>query len=114
MFIHNYAKYDPSGRKRKSEKPKGEVYAKYTPPPFRELTPENSTKRLSYADQRRQELAQYPSRDDFIGRSHGTGDKVETKKYTGDYVIGIATMHKSNAVPVTNPKYATEISEMAK
>ena len=111
MFIHNYAKYDQHGRKRKSKKPKGEVYAKYTPPPFRELTPENSTKRLSYAEQRRQELARYPSRDDFSIRG---GTKTDSQKYTGDFVIGIATMHKSNAVPVTNPKYATEISEMAK
>lgn len=114
MFIHNYAKYDPSGRKRKSKKPKGEIYAKYQPPAFRPIESTKSKGVLSYAEQRRQELAQYPSRDDFVGRSHGTGDKVETKKYTGDYVIGIATMHKSNAVPVTNPKYATEISEMAK
>ena len=38
----------------------------------------------------------------------------KTKEYTGDFVIGIATMHKSNAVPVTNPKYAKQISEMAK
>ena len=26
--------------------------------------------------------------------------KKETKQYTGDYIIGIATMHKSNMVPV--------------
>lgn len=26
--------------------------------------------------------------------------KKETVHYTGDYLIGIATMHKSNAVPV--------------
>ena len=103
--------HDFSGRKHKPKKPKGEVYAKYTPPPFRELTSENSTKRLSYAEQRRQELAKYPSRDDFSVRG---GTKTEPKKYTGDFVIGIATLHKSNAVPVTNPKYATEISEMAK
>jgi hypothetical protein len=40
------------------------------------------------------------------------GDSKESPRYTGDYVIGIATLHKSNAVPVTNKKYATEISEM--
>ena len=114
MFIHNYANYDPSGRKRKPKKPRGEVYGKYTPPAFRSNEATNSTKRLSYADSRLAEFNQYPSRSDFTGYSHGNGDKQETKKYTGDFVIGIATMHKSNAVPVTNPKYATEISEMAK
>ena len=106
--------HDYSGRKRKAKKPKGEVYAKYQPPPFRPIETKKSTSVLSYAEQRRQELERYPSRDDFTGCSHGVGNKPETKTYTGDFVIGIATMHKSNAVPVTNPKYATEISEMAK
>ena len=112
MFIHSYAKYDSSGRKRKSKKPKGEVYAKYTPPAFRDLASTNTTKRLSYAESRLAESKQYPSRSDFAGSKGGT--KVEPQRYTGDYVIGIATMHKSNAVPVTNPKHATEISEMSK
>ena len=39
------------------------------------------------------------------------GAKKESQQYTGDYIIGIATMHKSNLVPVSrgdNPKdYAT-------
>ena len=104
--------HDFSGRKRKPKKPKGEVYAKYTPPAFREYSPKDSKVSISYAEQRLAESKQYPSRSDFAGRSHGNGDKQETKKYTGDYIIGIATLHKSNAVPVTNAKYAKEISEM--
>jgi len=40
------------------------------------------------------------------------GDRRDSPRYTGDYVIGIATLHKSNAVPVTNKKYAAEISDM--
>ena len=48
--------------------------------------------------------------------SHGiTGDncaKKESTKYTGDYVTGIATLHKSNAVPVTNGEYAKDIARM--
>ena len=35
-------------------------------------------------------------------------------KYTGTYIIGIATCHKSNAIPITNQQQATEISRMAK
>lgn len=42
----------------------------------------------------------------------GTGSKKETVKYTGDYVTGIATMHKSNAVPVTNGDHAKDIAKM--
>lgn len=33
-------------------------------------------------------------------------------KYTGDACIGIATMHKSNAVPVFDSTAATEVSRM--
>lgn len=54
---------------------------------------------------------QYPSHDE---RGKGHTAKRESQQYTGDFVIGIATLHKSNAVPVTNPKYAAEISQMAK
>jgi len=114
MYIHNYSKYDPSGRKRKTKKPKGEVYAKYTPPPFRPIETKSSTKCVSYAEQRLSENRRYPSVSDFNGTGAGRGTSKESIRYTGDYVIGIATMHKSNAVPVTNPKHATEISEMAK
>ena len=103
--------HDYSGRKIKKPKPKGEVYAKFQP--RRSVLSSLRNRRASYHMQSngRRELAQYPSRDDFAIRG---GEKSEPKKYTGDYVIGIATMHKSNAVPVTNPKHATEISEMAK
>jgi len=38
--------------------------------------------------------------------------KKPTQKYTGTLITGIATMHKSNAVPVINKKQATEISKM--
>jgi hypothetical protein len=34
------------------------------------------------------------------------------KVYTGDKILGIATMHKSNAVPVFNNTEAVEISKM--
>lgn len=38
--------------------------------------------------------------------------KRKANEYTGDVIIGIATMHKSNAVPVTNTKNAEEIAKM--
>lgn len=38
--------------------------------------------------------------------------KAEPKKYTGDKVLGIATLHKSNAVPVFRKEEAVEISSM--
>lgn len=51
--------------------------------------------------------AQYPS-------ASGKGDtsKKERPEYTGSYVIGVATMHKSNTVPVTSQQAAIDIAKM--
>ncbi len=40
------------------------------------------------------------------------GTKSSPKVYTGTKVVGIATMHKSNAVPVFSDEQAVEISKM--
>lgn len=40
------------------------------------------------------------------------GNKKESVKYTGTYIQGIATMHKSNAVPVSSREQAIEVSQM--
>ena len=42
----------------------------------------------------------------------GTCAKPEPKVYTGNRLIGIATMHKSNMVPVFNHDDAKEIAKM--
>ena len=42
---------------------------------------------------------------------HATAGRSENE-YTGTLIKGIATMHKSNAVPVINKEQAVEISEM--
>jgi hypothetical protein len=38
--------------------------------------------------------------------------KKEEKVYTGTEIMGIATMHKSNAVPIRNKKSAEEVAKM--
>jgi hypothetical protein len=38
--------------------------------------------------------------------------KKEPNKYTGTLIKGIATMHKSNAVPIINDQEAIDISKM--
>ena len=105
MYLPLSYKYDPSGRKRKPRKPKGEVCVKYVPPKFQEYQPSPS-----YASERAAETKLYPSAS--LTPAKAGGNKQESKQYTGDYVIGIGQLHKSNAVPVTNPKYAQEIAEM--
>jgi hypothetical protein len=42
----------------------------------------------------------------------GNGNKREAQKYTGTYIIGAATMHKSNCIPITNKEQAIEVSQM--
>lgn len=42
----------------------------------------------------------------------GVATKSEPKKYTGTLIKGIATMHKSNAVPVLNDQDAIDIAKM--
>ena len=105
MIIHTTSRYDFNGRKRKPRKIKGEVCAKYVPPKFQEYKPKSSI-----SAERASETNRYPSC--VASPAKARGNSKESPRYTGDYVIGIATLHKSNADPVTNKKYATEISEM--
>lgn len=56
--------------------------------------------RKSIAQQQIEEFnKKYPSTPMDAKGSHNCGKK-ESMKYTGDLITGIATMHKSNAVPV--------------
>jgi hypothetical protein len=52
--------------------------------------------------------AHIPSRDTGLGNA----TLKPAKQYTGTKVKGIATMHKSNAVPVFSDEEAIEISKM--
>jgi len=71
---------------------------------FKEYVPSRSSLQLVRTDR------QYPSYNSFTNNSTTTA-KAETKEYSGDYVTGLATLHKSNIVPVgknDNPvDYAT-------
>ncbi len=55
----------------------------------------------------RRDAPKYES-GDGIGVSYARKENV----YTGTLITGIATMHKSNAVPVINQKQAEEIARM--
>lgn len=49
-----------------------------------------------------------PSRDSGLGNA----TKAAPKVYTGTKIVGIATMHKSNMVPVFSNQEAEDISKM--
>lgn len=84
--------------KRKPKKPKGEVYAKYKPPKFKELQREDRVPRS----------IPLPSH----GMTVGNTNRKEIPAYTGDKLLGIAVMHKSNLVPVFKAEDAVEIARM--
>jgi len=56
----------------------------------------------------RRETKHIPS----MGRGVGVAAKRETQKYTGDLIVGIGTMHKSNAVPIM--RGTSEAEDIAK
>lgn len=56
----------------------------------------------------RRETQQIPS----LGMGVGVATKRESPKYTGTLIKGIATMHKSNAVPIISDEQAIDIAKM--
>ena len=60
----------------------------------------------------KREFVNYEPKEHFTGRKTkdypslstqgipGSGSKKESQVYSGDYIIGVATMHKSNIVPI--------------
>jgi hypothetical protein len=106
-MIYGSIRHGYDGRKVKKRKVKGEVYGKYTPPPFKPLT---ATTGSSYADIRMAETNRYRSADVTV--TQGVCAKPDRKEYTGTLVKGISTMHKSNAVPIINEQEAKEHASM--
>lgn len=86
------AKYgiDPTGKKRKREK----------------VTTVTNT--LICSGVYRRETPHYPS----LGTFSGSTAPVAKKVYTGDKIVGIAAMHKSNLVPIFNDDAAKDVASM--
>jgi hypothetical protein len=93
--------YDYSGRKRKKKKVTGNVYKKYVPT-FKPLESSNDSYR------RDSKFDVCTSSDIDIG----VASRKESNQYTGTLVKGIATMHKSNAVPIIDQQQAIDIANM--
>lgn len=55
-------------------------------------------------------------REETVVKSHNSGAMVargtEERKYTGTLIKGVATMHKSNAVPVFNDEQYKDVATM--
>ena len=110
-FYMGSLRYDPTGRKRKNH---AANKVKKKAVEFKPMKPKQST----LDKLRAQQDVQYKSlMEEYManGNYHeiaGDCTKKETMKYTGTLVKGIATMHKSNAVPVISQQEAEDISKM--
>ncbi len=102
-MLHGSISHDYTGRRRKKKSVKGEVYQKYKRQPFVEMSATTQPYRRDEGGET------YKSCEDI---GIGIAPKVESMKYTGSLVKGIATMHKSNAVPIIDEQQAKEISQM--
>ena len=69
------------------------------PEPFQTMKPQEGYRR---------ETQHIPS----LGAGVGNGLKKESQRYTGTLIKGIATMHKSNAVPIIDDQQAKDIAQM--
>ena len=56
------------------------------------------------------ETIRYPSLD--TGHKGAVNTGRTTMRYTGDKMLGVATMHKSNLVPIFSDDNAVEVSQM--
>ena len=54
------------------------------------------------------ETAHYPSRGDGVG----VAPKAEAKVYTGDKMLGIGQLHKSNGIPIFQQEDAKDLAKM--
>ena len=108
-FYMGSLRYSPCGRKRKNHALNS---VKKSKPVFKPMTIEVSTLDQMRAQQEKQyksimeeymQTKEYPT---------SNTSKKESPVYTGTLVKGIATMHKSNAVPVISQQEAEDISKM--
>jgi hypothetical protein len=109
MFIYCKVPKSKKKQKPKAERDEYDAWLKKHQSPS---VPKNSTfktlKSYSLAIPEGRDTRKYASLDTGVGNA----TKKTQKIYTGDKIVGIATMHKSNAVPVFNSEQAVEISSM--
>ena len=108
-FYMGSLRYDPTGRKRKKH-----AANRVKKKPM-EFIPTSKTQIEKI--RARQEVQYNSLMEEYMknGNYHeikGDCTKKETMMYTGTLVKGIATMHKSNAVPVISQEEATDIANM--
>lgn len=113
-FYMGSLRYGPTGKRRKNHAANPVKKKTYE---FKPLDSKKSTLELLREEQSKQYkslMEEAVANGTFCKMGSGKGDRKEPMKYTGTLIKGIATMHKSNAVPIMNKEQATEISRMAR
>lgn len=102
-------RYSPCGRKRKNHAANP---VRKKPIEFKK-TSQTQLKKIRRVQQQQYNslMEEYMKSGDYH-KIKGDCTKQEPMKYTGTLVKGIATMHKSNAVPVISQEEATDIANM--
>jgi len=111
-FYMGSLRYGPTGKRRKNHFANASKKKPITG--FKKHIPEKSQLDILREEQAKQykSLMEEAMKDGtWISQSGDTARK-ENMKYTGTLVKGIATMHKSNAVPVISQQEAEDISKM--
>lgn len=110
MIIHTYhrsKKRKPNAKQRQLQADWDELIKKHTP-----KNPVKLPKKANYVPPKSsvRETPKYPSLQTNLPMT--CTKPVEGKRYTGDKMIGIGTLHKSNAVPVFSEDEAKDQATM--
>ena len=106
MIIHPHI---PKKKKRKPTAKQRALQASWQDI-LKKYEPKKKVKAAAYKEPApyRRETAAIPS----LGTHQGDCSRKQQQTYTGTSMMGIATLHKSNAVPVFSQEDAVEISRM--
>ena len=112
-FYMGSLRYDQHGRKRKNHAANASK-RKTIKHEFKVLKSERSALNELRLQQQKQykSLMEEAMKDGTWISQAGDTAKKDIPQYTGTLVKGIATMHKSNAVPIINEQQAIDIAKM--
>jgi len=110
-FYMGSLRYSPTGKRRKNHAANA---TKKKPLPFKRREVQETQldiMRQQQAKQYKSLMEEAMANGTWISQAGDTAKK-ESPMYTGTLVKGIATMHKSNAVPIINQQQAEDIAKM--
>ena len=102
MQFEKFEDYVAYTRGQYKPKTKNTEFKPYTPPSYTRPDPTRNIPSV---------MEEMVKNGTWTGQMGGT-PKKEPQKYTGTLIKGIATMHKSNAVPIINKEQAKDIANM--